>query len=219
MARRRARRSKKRPGVNRTESVSRRDLLFGLAATVASAVVPTASLASAQRSAFPRVLTNTERETLEAMVSRIIPADTNGPGALQSGCARYIESSLAGAYRTLKDSYSSGLAALDSAAKSRGVTSFAALASSEQDSVLSDFEKNTPIGNYSQTAAFFELVRTHTLEGMFGDPAYGGNANFAGWDLIRYPGARMYVSPEMQRIDAKVPPARASVKPSNHDTR
>jgi gluconate 2-dehydrogenase gamma chain len=152
------------------------------------------------------------------MVSRIIPADTNGPGALQSGCARYIESSLAGAYRTLKDSYSSGLAALDSAAKSRGVTSFAALASSEQDRVLSDFEKNTPIGNYSQTAAFFELVRTHTLEGMFGDPAYGGNANFAGWDLIRYPGARMYVSPEMQRIDAKVPPARASVKPSNHGT-
>src|SRR5215472_12384667 len=73
MARRRARRSKKRPGVNRTESVSRRDLLFGLAATLASAVVPTASLASTQRSAFPRVLTNTERETLEQWFRELFP--------------------------------------------------------------------------------------------------------------------------------------------------
>ena len=32
------------------------------------------------------------------------------------------------------------------------------------------------------------MVRTHTLQGTFGDPYYGGNANFVGWDLIGYPG-------------------------------
>jgi gluconate 2-dehydrogenase gamma chain len=218
MERRRADRKKKHLYVNRSESVSRRDLLVGLAATFASAIVPTSSLASTQKSTFPEVLTNTERETLEAIVSRIIPADANGPGALQSGCARYIESSLGDAYRSLKDSYISGLAALHSSAKSSGVESFAALAPAEQDKILTEFEQNTPVGNYRETAAFFELVRTHTLEGMFGDPAYGGNANFAGWDLIRYPGPRMYVSSEMQRMDAKTPPSRVSVKRLMHDS-
>lgn len=218
MGRRRADRKKKHQYVSRSEWVSRRDLLVGLAATFASAIVPTSSLASTQKSTFPEVLTNTERETLEAIVSRIIPADANGPGALQSGCARYIESSLAGAYRSMKDPYISGLAALHSSAKSSGVESFAALTPSEQDKILTDFEQNTPVGNYRQTAAFFELVRAHTLEGMFGDPAYGGNANFAGWDLIRYPGPRMYVSSEMQRMDAKTPPSRVSVKRLNRDT-
>jgi hypothetical protein len=37
-------------------------------------------------------------------------------------------------------------------------------------------------------------VLNHTLQGTFGDPYYGGNANFVGWDLIAYPGIRMMVS-------------------------
>jgi gluconate 2-dehydrogenase gamma chain len=218
VGRRQANRKKKHMYVNRSESVSRRDLLVGLTATFASAIVPTSSLAFTQKSTLPEVLTNTERETLEAIVSRIIPADGNGPGALQSGCARYIESALVGAYQSLKNTYSEGLAALSSYAKSNGGVSFAALSPTEQDKVLSEFEQNTPVGSYRETAAFFELVRMHTLEGMFGDPAYGGNTNFAGWDLIRYPGPRMYVSPEMQRMDAKTPPSRVSVKRLMHDT-
>ena len=28
------------------------------------------------------------------------------------------------------------------------------------------------------------------MQGTFGDPYYGGNANFVGWDLIGYPGVR-----------------------------
>ena len=51
---------------------------------------------------------------------------------------------------------------------------------------------------------FFNRVRRLTLEGMFGDPVYGGNKNFAGWDLIRYPGAKLAVGPEDQSM--KTPP-------------
>jgi hypothetical protein len=29
---------------------------------------------------------------------------------------------------------------------------------------------------------------------MFGDPYYGGNTNFVGWDLIGYPGVRTQVT-------------------------
>ncbi len=160
-----------------------------------------------------------ERQSLEAMVSRIIPADADGAGALEAGCARYIESALGNAYQAARKKYSAGLAALNSRALSKEGKSFAALGATEQDKILSDFEQNTPVGNYGDSAAFFELVRQHTVEGMFGDPSYGGNANFTGWDLIGYPGPRMYASPEMQRMDAKIPRSRVSAKRLVHGVR
>jgi hypothetical protein len=41
---------------------------------------------------------------------------------------------------------------------------------------------------------------------MFGDPYYGGNGAFAGWDLIRYPGPRPAVDAEMQRMETAPAP-------------
>jgi hypothetical protein len=60
------------------------------------------------------------------------------------------------------------------------------------------------------SATFFATVREHTLEGMFGDPVYGGNKGFAGWNLIGYPGVRMPVPPRDQRIGATVKRAHKS---------
>jgi|KBSMisStandDraft_5_1062788.scaffolds.fasta_scaffold29537_2 gluconate 2-dehydrogenase gamma chain len=200
-------------------SVSRRDLLAGTAATIACAFVPATSLRFAQPPTAAKVLTVAERQSLEAIVSRIIPAGADGPGALESGCASYIESALNDAYRSLREMYSAGLAALDSYAMSNGGKSFAASAVTEQDKFLSDFEHNSRVGDYHDSAAFFETVRRHTLEGMFGDPSYGGNANFAGWELIGYPGPRMYVGPQMQTMDAKIPHSKVSAKDLVHGSR
>ena len=45
-------------------------------------------------------------------------------------------------------------------------------------------------------------IRTHTIEGMFADPIYGGNKDFAGWKLIGFPGAQPFFSkPEIQSRD------------------
>ena len=44
----------------------------------------------------------------------------------------------------------------------------------------------------------------------------GGNANFAGWELIGYPGPRMFVSTEMQKMDAKIPRSRVTAKQLTH---
>jgi gluconate 2-dehydrogenase gamma chain len=202
-----------------THPVSRRDLLAGTAATIACAFVPASSLRFAQTPAPVKILTAAERRSLEAVVSRIIPAGADGPGALESGCASYIESALADAYRSLREMYSAGLAALDSYALSTGGKSFAASGTTEQDKFLSDFEHNTKVGDYHDSAAFFETVRRHTLEGMFGDPSYGGNADFAGWELIGYPGPRMYVGPQMQTMDAKIPHSKVSAKELVHGSR
>ena len=56
------------------------------------------------------------------------------------------------------------------------------------------------------------MVRTHTLQGTFGDPYYGGNANFIGWDLIGYPGVRTMVTAADQQLleHNKLPPNHKS---------
>ncbi len=197
--------------------VSRRELLSGAAATLACSFIPVASSAASQSPICPSVFTPKERKTLQAMVSRLIPSDENGPGAIEAGCIRYIELALADAYRSSKDTYKSGLAALDFYAKNIAGTYFPSLPPAEQDKILTAFEQNTSAGEFRGSAAFFELVLVHTWEGMFGDPSYGGNTNFVGWDLIAYPGPRLYVSPEMQKLDAKTPRSRVSVKRLMHD--
>ncbi len=58
------------------------------------------------------------------------------------------------------------------------------------------------MGFTGSSAAFFNLVKGHTWQGTFGDPYYGGNANYVGWDLIRYPGVRTTVSAaDQQRLE------------------
>ena len=39
------------------------------------------------------------------------------------------------------------------------------------------------------SAVFFGLLRTLTLQGCFSDPLYGGNKNMAGWKMKEFPGA------------------------------
>jgi hypothetical protein len=39
---------------------------------------------------------------------------------------------------------------------------------------------------------------------MFGDPFYGGNANFVGWELIGYPGIKLAFSEEEQKLDVDI---------------
>ena len=58
---------------------------------------------------------------------------------------------------------------------------------------------NVATGFPTDASAFFNVVRAHTIQGTFCDPYYGGNANFAGWDLIGYPGVRLAVTQDEQR--------------------
>jgi gluconate 2-dehydrogenase gamma chain len=155
-------------------------------------------------------LTAAESDILEAIVARLIPADDNGPGAAEARAAHYIDRALAGPLSASRRAYAAGLAAVDAYAQSAKGAPFAKLAVQDQDAVLSDMEKNVAKGFAPNSSAFFNLVRTHTLQGMFGDPYYGGNANFVGWDLIGYPGLRMVVTEDDQRMSVKPTPHRRS---------
>ena len=70
--------------------------------------------------------------------------------------------------------------------------------------------KTSAAGFAPSSAAFFELVLGHTIEGTFCDPHYGGNRDFIGWDLIGYPGLRLAVTAEQQRMSPLPAPTRIS---------
>jgi hypothetical protein len=120
---------------------------------------------------------------------------------------RYLERALAGPYAAHRATYSSGLAALDRHARLAHGEGFCELAPDAQDAALAALERGEGPGLDEDSAAFFAMVRTHAIEGMFGDPRWGGNVGFAGWDLLGYAGVRRVWTEEEQQLDVLVPPA------------
>lgn len=198
--------------------LSRREMLKRTVVAGAAAAWPSAASGrhaeavrvSKQSEAPFQTLTESEGTTLQAIVARLIPSGGDGPGALEAGAAVYIDRALAGALASALPAYRSGLAALDRHARAERGDRFAALAPSDQDGLLAALESGGVPG-FADTGAspaeFFEMLRNHTIEGTFCDPAYGGNTNFIGWELLGYPGLRITVPPDLQRID-RMPSAR-----------
>jgi gluconate 2-dehydrogenase gamma chain len=155
-------------------------------------------------------LTAEEADLLEAICARIIPSDANGPGAREARAAHYIDRALGGALKDSREAYRAGFAAFDRYCRSSRGAAFTALAERDQDSVLIDVETGSATGFPGSSGQFFNMVRTHTLQGTFGDPYYGGNANFVGWDLINYPGIRLNVAADDQRLGNTLAPTHKS---------
>ncbi len=161
-------------------------------------------------------LTASETEILSAMVDRLIPTDELGAGAIDAGVLQFIDRALSEAESDAAEAYRSGLAALDAYSRYSRGGPFIDLPTIDQDSVLIDVQTGAATGAgagfVGSSGSFFNMVKSHTWQGMFGDPKYGGNANFAGWDLINYPGVRLSVSAEDQsRLEAdQLDPVRRS---------
>jgi len=149
-----------------------------------------------------RFFTAPEARVIVAACERIFPADESGPGATQAGAMVYIDRQLAGPYgsdryrytrppfaaaggpgyqgpETPRQTYRAGIAQLGA--------DFTALNGAQQDERLEAIEKTR----------FFQLLRQHTIEGMFCDPMHGGNAGLIGWQLLGYPGPQMSYRAQM----------------------
>lgn len=149
-------------------------------------------------------LTPRQAKLLEAAAARIFPA-TDTPGAVEAGALRYIGQALVGPYRSLLPLYRSGLSALERRARAAHGDSFLALSEAKQDGVLEEFEAGQVAG-FQQGAEFFTVLRRHVLEGVFGEPSYGGNENMVGWRLVGFPGQRFgYEDPYINR-EVDLPP-------------
>ncbi len=123
---------------------------------------------------------------VDAIAARIFPA-TDTPGAVEAGAVFYIDRALAAPYAHLRSRYTRALRALDKDARRKFGAAFVKLSSEQQDSVLGDLESGN-ITALPNSAEFFELLRAHVLEGVFGEPGYGGNRDMIGWKLVGFPG-------------------------------
>jgi gluconate 2-dehydrogenase gamma chain len=151
-----------------------------------------------------RFFSSAEARVVTAACARIFPSDATGPGATEAGVVIYIDRQLAGPYgqdkyrytkgpffesvpehgyqgkENPREVYRAGIAALGA---------FADLTPEKQDDALRSIEKTV----------FFQMLRSHTIEGMFCDPMHGGNAGLIGWQLIGFPGPQMSYRDEIDK--------------------
>jgi gluconate 2-dehydrogenase gamma chain len=202
--------------LSRSELLKRAGVL-GAAVAVPSALAPNAALAEAELSELRRMkaLSPGDAATISAVCERLIPSDATGPGAKEANVVRYIDRALAGDLSAFRPAYTAAVISIDSYSQSKYGAAFAALPADKQDAVLTDMDLNRTTAQVPSVAflpnakAVFEMIRTHAVQGMFGDPEHGGNAGFAGWKLVRFPGPRLVIGAHDQQLDV-VP--KASLK-------
>ena len=138
--------------------------------------------------------------TIEAFAERLMPGAPGRPGARDAAVLNYIDLALAGPYAEQQYFYRRGLAALDAYCRSTYGEPFVQLGAARQDAVVAALESGKASGfTWPSAPAFFNTLRTHTMEGMFADPIYGGNKDFAGWRLVGFPGAQpVFTQADMQ---------------------
>lgn len=175
-----------------------------------------------------QVLTETlNRQNLQAIFDRLIPADTLGPSASEAGCIEFLDNQLAGDYGSgaalylqaplhpeneekimgspqflsaPKARYLSGLKALENWAQTQHQVSFHHLSADVIDTFLTQLEAGAiDLGPDVNSKALFELMLQNVREGYLADPIYGGNKNMAGWKMIGFPGARYDYRPYIER--------------------
>jgi hypothetical protein len=187
-------------------------LLSGAGAN-ASTLVRAAAKATDHK---PVALTAAELTTLQAVLRPLFPNDNLGPGAVEMGVDVYIDRALAGSYKSLLPAYQALLPMFDKAAVTLGGASFAALSSTQQISVLGQFEAGHAPGasaaDATAAAGNFQLLLAHMREGLFADPMYGGNRNRAGWRLIGYPDINVTWTAGDQKLGAHVKPTGKTAK-------
>ncbi len=179
-----------------------------------AAIVPVAALtAAAQTPPPPSALSDSQLRLLAAIVDRIIPKDDLGPSASESDVPIYINRALADYLAGEKPAFIEGLEATDALARRTHNAAFIDLTPEQRDAVLTAMDNGTADG-FPNARGFFNRARRLAMEGMFGDPYYGGNKNFAGWDLIKYPGPRMATTAADQRMGGEISPYHHSAYPT-----
>ncbi|MEQ8407369.1 MAG: gluconate 2-dehydrogenase subunit 3 family protein [Gammaproteobacteria bacterium] len=140
------------------------------------------------------VLTAEEAETLEAICDCLIPSDEHGPGAREARAVHYIDRALASHNIADRHDYMVSLTAINDYARQTRGKAYYDLIKDQQNSILLAVQQNKVPGCSPSASGFFNTVRSHTIDGTFCDPYYGGNQNFVGWDMVRYPGIRLSAS-------------------------
>jgi len=120
-------------------------------------------------------LSDDQARTLAAICDQIVPAD-EFPSASQAGVLTYIDRQLIRHYRRHQDAYRDGLERAQSMSRKRAGGDLTSLPLQQQFEIVSELSQ--------RDREFFELVRSHTLEGYYGSPRYGGNRDAVSWKML-----------------------------------
>jgi len=158
--------------------ISRRKFLKAVAVgTTGLIVFPHCSFQD--KSSDWRYFTNEEADLVDAIVEQIIPTD-EWMGAKDAGVTNYIDKQLMGPLSRFKETYRNGLKTLQANCRKIHNTSFEELTWGEQTEFLTSIEK----GEDSDLAAFFRLIRDHTMQGYYGSPRHGGNKDYVSYRML-----------------------------------
>jgi len=136
-----------------------------------------------------RFLTVDEARTLAAICDQIIPPDQD-PGAAWAGVVNYIDRQLCGPFRSLRNVYRQGLAAVNEVSRAVYGANFQDLASAKQVQLLTLMEQGRAPGETWKEVSstrFFGLLVDHTMQGFYGDPRHGGNRDAVSWKMLGVP--------------------------------
>jgi gluconate 2-dehydrogenase gamma chain len=211
--------------MNEVTLVWRRHLLQSMAFAIPAAALAPPLLRMATAQPGPEEFKNLsadEVSLLRPILSRLIPADELGPGALESGVVTFIDRQLETPWAKGDHFYAQGpfqagtptqgyqhpdtpaelmrkgLARFAAVVAQRG-TRFQDLPPDQQDQLLSQLEKGEMDLSPVPGPLFFQSLLDITYEGFFSDPLYGGNRDMAGWKLVGFPGYYASYIAEIER--------------------
>lgn len=191
-----------------------------------------ADLQQAYRAVF---FSDDEWRTLNSFLDRLIPADAEGPGALEAHVPDFIDRQMNTSYGhgnewylrppfiktsaalgyqflfTPRDIYKQGLPALDVVIKQRYGKPFHQLDAGERDRVIGQLEKGTIALSPVPAKLLFGQILKNCKEGYFADPIHGGNYQMGAWKMIGFPGARADFTDWVDRYGARYPLPPVSV--------
>lgn len=146
-----------------------------------------------------------DARTIDAFAAQIIPSEEGSPGAREAGVVYYIDRALAGFMRDLQPLYRRGLQVLSDLANGGFGAEFAALRGDQQRALVEALDARAGADPDDFGGQFYRIVREHTVQGFFGDPAYGGNRDVVGWKLVGFPGAQWGYTAEQMKpgVDAR----------------
>lgn len=122
-------------------------------------------------------ITPLQANQLKSIVDQIIPADDT-PGAAEIGVVHFIDQALGGFMTSATPVLGEGLVDLEN----RSISTYPEVAGFSELT----FEQQTKVLETIEDTEFFETVHFLTICGMFCMPAYGGNRDYAGWELLGF---------------------------------
>ena len=181
--RRQANRFSRRVFIHRLAFLGGGVVLIGPACKRHDSPAPRAKSAAPAAPSPYQTFSETEFAILSAACERMIPRDED-PGAIDANVPQYIDRMLqTKELRKAKAEFVPGVLALNRRSRRRFGKDFVDVTDAQRDDVLNQF-KNSPAD--SAEAHFFELLTVFTLEGLLGDPSYGGNKDRVGWALVGF---------------------------------